>query len=37
LNTYHGLDYALFYMNIRNNAVLKSNLFIERKTSRTTD
>lgn len=33
LNTYHGLDYALFYMNIRNNAVLKSNLFIERKNS----
>ena len=37
LNTYHGLDYALFYMNIRNNAVLKSNLFIERTTRRTTD
>ena len=37
LNTYHGLDYALFYMNIRNNAVLKSNLFVERTTSRTTD
>lgn len=37
MNTYHGLDYALFYMNIRNNAVLKSNLFIERTTSRTAD
>ena len=27
--TYHGLDYALFYMNIRNNAILRSNRYLE--------
>ncbi len=37
MGTYHGLDYALFYMNIRNNAVLKSNLFIERTKQRNAD
>jgi hypothetical protein len=26
---YHGLDYALFYMNIRNNAMLRSNRYLE--------
>ncbi len=26
---YHGLDYALFYMNIRNNAILRAQTFID--------
>jgi len=28
MGTYHVIDYALFYMNIRNNAKLRSNLFL---------
>ena len=28
LGSYHGLDYALFYMNIRNNAILRSNRYL---------
>jgi hypothetical protein len=26
--TYHGLDYALFYMNIRNNAITRANRYL---------
>jgi len=29
MGSYHGLDYALFYMNIRNNAKLRSNQFFD--------
>ena len=29
MGTYHGLDYALFYMNIRNNAKLRASRFLE--------
>ena len=28
LGTYHGLDYALFYMNIHNNAKLRTRRFL---------
>ena len=30
MGTYHGLDYALFYMNIRNNAKLRVNRYLAR-------
>ena len=29
---YHGLDYALFYMNIHNNAKLRTNTFLAQQT-----
>ena len=29
LESYHGLDYALFYMNIRNNAILRAQRYLE--------
>jgi hypothetical protein len=28
---YHMLDYALFYMNIRNNAKLRANRYMEQR------
>ena len=28
-NSYHGLDYALFYMNIRENAQLRARTFLK--------
>ncbi|BFM15485.1 DUF3089 domain-containing protein [Maricurvus nonylphenolicus] len=32
--SYHGLDYALFYMNIHNNAKLKANTFLQQLNAR---
>ncbi|MDP6377444.1 MAG: DUF3089 domain-containing protein [Kiritimatiellia bacterium] len=29
MGTYHGLDYALFYMNIRNNALLRTARYLD--------
>ena len=29
MGNYHGLDYALFYMNIRNNAQLRAARYLE--------
>jgi hypothetical protein len=31
MGTYHGLDYALFYMNIRNNAQLRAARFLQKQ------
>ncbi len=36
-NSYHGLDYALFYMNIRENAQLRSRTYLAQAAARTAD
>ena len=37
MGNYHGLDYALFYMNIRNNAELRAASFLEADSGQSAD